>query len=97
MMDFNCKISSDNLKKIKKFLKRIGQKGIVLISGKSYHYYGIKLLSEKDYFIFLGKCLLFSGYADSRFIGHRLIDSYTSLRISKDIKHPKVPKVVAIL
>lgn len=97
MMDFSCEVSSGALKRIQEFLRKIKQRGVVLYSGRSYHYYGSELLSERDWLVFLGNCLLFSGYADSRYVGHRLIDGYTSLRISKGKIRPKVPKVVAIV
>lgn len=96
MMDFSCDASLENLEKVQKFLKKIGQRGVVLFSGRSYHYYGIDLLSKKDWLIFLGRCLLFTSYTDSRHIGHRLIDGYASLRISKEIRRPTLPTVVAI-
>ena len=96
MMDFSCEASSENLEKIQGFLKRIGQKGVVLFSGRSYHFYGINLFSNKNWSNFLGQCLLFTGYTDSRHIGHRLIDGYGSLRISKEVRRPTLPTVVAI-
>lgn len=95
MMDFNCEASPENLEKIQEFLKKIGQKGVVLVSGRSYHYYGVELLSEKDLLIFLGKCLLFVDFTDPRYIGHRLQDGHLNLRISKEIRRPDLPKVVA--
>jgi len=97
MMDFKCEASPENLEKIQEFLRKIGQKGVVLLSGRSYHYYGIELLSERDWLLYLGKCLLFIDFVDSRYVGHRLIDGYTSLRISREIRRPNLPKVVAIV
>lgn len=97
MIDFSCEISSENLRKIQGFLMKIKQKGVVLRSGRSYHYYGIELLPERDWFTFLGKCLLFTGHTDSRNIGHRLIDGHSSLRISEQKRRPHLPKVVAIV
>ena len=96
MMDFSCEASPENLEKIQKFLKKIRQRGVVLSSGRSYHYYGVDLLSKKDWLIFLGRCLLFTGYTDSRHIGHRLIDGYASLRISREKRRPTLPTIVAI-
>lgn len=97
MMDFDCEVSPENLERIQEFLRRIKQKGVILLSGRSYHYYGIGLLSKEDWLVFLGKCLLFTDYAESRYIGHRLIDSCAYLRISKNEIRPNIPKVIAIV
>lgn len=97
MIDFNCDISAKNLERIQEFLRKIEQRGVVLESGRSYHYYGIDLLSQKDWLLFLGKCLLFLDHIGSRYIGHRLIDGYTSLRISTSQRRPVLPKVVAVV
>lgn len=93
MMDFRCEVLSGNLAKIEEFLRLFGQKGAILFSGKSYHYYGIELLSQEEWLVFLGRCLLFCDpkdpryvYTDIRYVGHRLIDGYTNLRISKETR-----------
>ena len=97
MMDFRCPKSPKNLARIKRLLRTIGQKeGVILDSGRSYHYLGINQLSEKDWLIFLGKCLL-SEFVDGRYVGHRLIDRCGILRISACPQRPKIPTVVAIL
>ncbi len=97
LMDFKCKICDENLVKIKDFLIKIGQKdGAILNSGESYHYYEAKLLSEREWLVFLGYCLLFD-YTDFHYIGHQLIDGCTILRISKSSQHPKIPRVISIL
>lgn len=97
MMDFRCEVLPENLATVINFLRLIKKRGVVLDSGRSYHYYGLKPISEKDWLKFLGQCLLFKGYASARFIGHRLIDGYAALRISKDTNSGQVPKVVAVL
>lgn len=96
MMDFSCTVSPENLKMIQGFLRKIKQRGVVLLSGRSYHFYGIDLLYSKNWLRFLGKCLLFTSYTDSRCIGHRLIEGYSSLRISEEERKPTLPTVVAI-
>jgi hypothetical protein len=97
MMDFQCPQSSENLRRVKKFLRKIGQnKGVILDSGRSYHYYGSELMHDKDFLNFLGDCLL-SDLVDRRYVGHRLKDKLGILRISGCSLRPKVPTVVAIL
>lgn len=97
MMDFRCPKSPKNLARIKGLLRTIGEKeGVILDSGRSYHYFGTNPLSEKEWLMFLGKCLL-SGLVDERYIGHRLIDRCGILRISACSLRPKIPTVVSIL
>ncbi len=98
MVDFHCPPSKGNLKLVKTCLRQIGQRdGVILNSGRSYHYYGFKLLTQKEWIEFFGKCLLVSPIIDYRFIGHRLIDGWAVLRIySNDLK-PKTPEFVDYL
>jgi hypothetical protein len=98
MMDFRCKSSPENQKKVESSLRGVGQKaGYILESGRSYHYYGIDLMDEKSWIQFMGKCLLLSPLVDSRYIAHRLIEGTCALRISTSERHPTFPMVVANL
>jgi hypothetical protein len=94
-MDFKCATSPENLETLRSLLKdlRLGR-GFLLESGRSYHYYGIKLLDEKEWQVFLGRCLLMSGYSDDRYIGHQLVDGYCVLRLSSG-RWKKTPPTVA--
>jgi hypothetical protein len=94
LVDFNCEINSDNLQTIKDFFKQTIGQGIILESGRSYHGYGTKLLSQREMAIFFGNCLLFSGFIDERYIGHRLIDGEMCLRITANRLRSELPKVV---
>lgn len=104
MMDFSCqdyfgkKVSLEqNLSDINCFLREEGyNRGAILFSGRSFHYYGTTLITEEQWQAFLGDCLL-SGLADRRFIGHRLKDKCSSLRLSACPLRPKIPKVVMVL
>lgn len=97
MMDFSCKPTPQSLRIVTKALKLMGQeKGAVVSSGKSFHYFGFQILTEIGWREFLGRCLLLSPITDSRYIGHRLIDGSCSLRISPNHTYG-VPKVVDII
>ncbi len=97
MMDFRCLKSPKNLARVKGLLRTIGEEeGVILDSGRSYHYLGVTPLNEKDWLMFLGKCLL-SELVDGRYVGHRLIDRCGILRISACPLRPKIPTVVSIL
>lgn len=98
MMDFKCAPSVRNLEVLVNLLNDLRQgPGYVLESGRSYHYYGLRLLSEEDWKVFLGKCLLMYGYTDERYIGHQLIDGHCVLRLSAGKSKSNVPRVVAEL
>jgi hypothetical protein len=98
MMDFKCSPSTKNLEVLMLLLRKIGQrKGYLLESGRSFHYYGMELLAEEEWRVFLGKCLLMSGYVDDRYVGHQLVDGYCVLRLSAGKLRARVPTVVAEL
>lgn len=97
MIDFNIEPSKENLKTVKNALRRIGQEqGVILNSGRSYHFYGLAPINENDWRSFLGQCLLFSPIVDARYIAHRLIDGECVLRLSPSIKKPKGPEVIDV-
>lgn len=98
MMDFMCAPSSTNLGLLAHLLGDLRQgRGCLLDSGRSYHYYGFRLLSGTEWQIFMGKCLLMSGFVDDRYIGHQLVDGYCVLRLSSGKLKSCVPTVVAEL
>lgn len=95
MMDFMCPPSPENRDRVTRLLASLHLgKGYLLESGESYHYYGFKILSE-GWRIFLGKCLLMSGYSDDRYIGHQLVNGYCVLRLSSARIKNRIPTVVA--
>ena len=56
-------------------------------SGRSFHGYGVKLLSNSEWIDFMGRLLLVntpghSAIVDPRWIGHRLMSGYSALRWS---------------
>ena len=54
-------------------------------SGRSFHAYSLRLISPKEWREFMGRLLLLnlpgrSSFIDSRWVGHRLVAGYASLR-----------------
>lgn len=98
MMDFTCYDTSQDLRKLKVALSalKLGT-GFVLRSGKSFHYYGVSMLTEEKWIEFLGKCLLLVPITDARYIAHRMIDGTCTLRISSGPGAAKIPVVASIL
>lgn len=97
MLDFACPVNTANTELIKKYFALSGCEGVIIESGNSYHFYGFDLLRERELFSFLGRCLLFGGLADARYIGHKIIDGFANLRISKSMRHPSLPFLSAVV
>lgn len=82
MLDLRCPTTEGNSRAVLKILEILGHKrGILAESGRSYHFYGTKLLSNSEWRSFMGKALLFSPVTDPRYIAHRLIDGECRLKI----------------
>ena len=95
MLDLKCAVSPAGQSAVAEFLREIGcTRGALLDSGQSYHYYGFEAITEPEWRVFLGTCLLSAALVDTRYIAHRLIDGYCSLRINRTVTKPKVPAVI---
>lgn len=86
MLDMNGPFRTENLPLIEACL---GEQGIsrfqIFSSGRSYHLYGIGCLPPERYEKFLGRALLMNlpgqiDIVDQRWIGHRLLGGYATLR-----------------
>jgi hypothetical protein len=92
MIDFAVEdaISSTVFDRLRLFLPRaIAQNLAIYESGRSFHAYSTSLLSPKEWIGFMGRLLLVNPKGrkeiiDSRWIGHRLIGGYCSLRWSNN-------------
>lgn len=79
-------------------LRKLGQTdGAILDSGKSFHYYGLRLMSKPQWRRFMSACLLLGQLADVRYIGHRLLARKAALRLNKAPNKDTEPKIVACL
>jgi len=92
MIDF-CSQSNEineNSNLIKNILpKKISRELEIYKSGNSYHGYSLTLISSKEWIDFMGRLLLLnlpqkSRITDTRWIGHRLMAGYSSLRWSNN-------------
>lgn len=93
MLDFRCPCSDENAQAIKRMLAFAGcHDGILVESGRSYHFYGTTLLSEAGWIEFMGRALLFAPIVDSRFIGHRLVDGRCRLKVT-DPRNGFTPRI----
>jgi hypothetical protein len=104
MLDFAAdRIGPEQLYRIKTFLPdRVFATTEFYCSGRSFHAYSSHLLGPKDWQVFLGRSLLINPsnsrqIVDSRWIGHRLIAGYCSLRLSNNSRQYKgLPAKVGI-
>jgi hypothetical protein len=100
MMDFRIKSSTniDQLCLLKECLCKLKQTdGVLLNSGKSYHYYGFRRLSHQEWMRFMTACLLLEPLVDVRYIAHRILAGKASLRLTATPQKKKVPELVACL
>jgi len=91
MLDFACAKTPANQSAICSMLREIGQNGVVVDSGKSYHFLGASILTSDEWIRFMGRALLFAPFIDTRFIGHRLLDGECTLRLTA--KGGKIPSI----
>lgn len=98
MMDFKISPSPLGLVQVHAALRSLGEeRGVLLESGQSYHYYGFRPLNRDRWLAFLGRCLLLAPLTDARYIAHRLLAGECTLRLTASERKPKVPRVVAML
>jgi hypothetical protein len=93
MLDFACARTDSNLATISAMLEAIGQRGVVVYSGNSYHFVGATLLSNDEWVRFMGRALLLAPFVDARFIAHRLLDGECCLRVFAQSKAPQTPLI----
>lgn len=105
MIDFaidDTLLNSEVFNRLQNFLpKRVFLNLSVFNSGRSLHAYSTELLSPKEWREFMGRLLLINkrgapDVIDGRWVGHRLIGGFSSLRWSNSSgKYLKIPERVA--
>lgn len=97
LMDFRCDPSATNSKIVQRALSAMGQgSGLLVESGRSYHFYGSRLQSRDEWVRFLAMAILFSPIVDVRYIAHRLADGACRLRISSSRNKSFTPVVCEV-
>lgn len=94
-IDFHCRASAENQKVAISLLRNLSQRGYLLASGKSYHFYGIDLLNDDELGTFFGRVLLFSPIVDRAWIAHQLIEGRSALRLSSRKEYGGPPQLIA--
>jgi len=95
LLDFHCPCCKENDELVKEVAKILFPDGAVILdSGKSYHCYGLLLLTGDEFIDFLSKALLFSPIIDRAYIAHQLLERRCALRISRGGSIKKEPTVL---
>jgi hypothetical protein len=83
MLDFHCPASKQNLDLVREATALLGlSNGIVVSSGKSFHFYGVDLVSTSSMVNILTRGLLLAPIIDRAWLAHQLIENAAALRIS---------------
>jgi hypothetical protein len=105
-IDFSCDTVDDYFySAIEKLKTQYQHKLWILDSGRSFHGYQDVLLSERQWYDYLGCLLLLNDYkisnreiVDSRWIGHSLRQGFSALRITRNTEaYKRSPSVQEIL
>lgn len=104
MMDFCIpQLGARDIDRVRAFLPRqVFNMSAYYLSGTSFHAYSTRLLQPKDWLNFMGRMLLInrpgsSEIIDTRWVGHRLIAGYGSLRFSNNSgRYLGMPREISI-
>jgi hypothetical protein len=105
MIDFVTDVFDKHLyETLRNYLARTVMKELMVYeSGRSFHAYSLSLVSPRAFTHHLARCLLANlpnrpPIVDTRWIGHRLLAGYASLRWScNSMQHIRYPKIVDLL
>jgi len=98
MIDFSNSIVGEyGTDRVKEVMETLGQKsGVILESGRCYHFYGFLPMSSPEWLNFMKKGLKF-GEIGPKYITHQIADRGCTLRVSTNSYRPSMPKVIDFL
>jgi hypothetical protein len=95
MLDFSQVPTGASLRLVREMLAQMHMSGQILVSGRSFHFYGDALLTDSELRVFLGRSLLYGPLVDRRWVAHQLIEGACGLRISSGPNGLPIPRVVS--
>ncbi len=95
MLDFHGLHFPEHLAVAREIIAQLAIEGVLLSSGKSFHFYGEALLPAERLIAFLARALLFAPLVDHRWVAHQLLEGASALRISSQDTSGVPPYVVA--
>jgi hypothetical protein len=100
MMNFHPEDKVISQKEIIIAIKHISgnQNGVLLDSGRFFHYYGNFLINEKEWIKLMVSFLMPCIFVSPRYIGYVLHRGYCTLRLTADDKYKiKIPEVIEVI
>lgn len=98
LLDFQCEVSEANADALVVAMRKLGQRrGALLISGRSYHYYGYDPLDHLNWHQFMFRAVLLNPFVDVRYVAHCLIEELGCLRLDSAATHPREPTTVRLI
>lgn len=95
LLDLHVKKSNQSLSMVLSIARRLlGEAHVVLETIRSYHVFGVQLLTENQAMLFLSKAVLFSPITDHAYIAHQLLEGESALRITGRANDDDVPTLV---
>jgi hypothetical protein len=91
MLDMGLPASSESQAACADAINALGVGGLLLQSGRSYHFIGNQPLSHQEMTAYLARAQLISPIVDARWVSHQLIDGRCGLRISTDTERSFAP------
>lgn len=94
MLDFSVKSSKPGgFATAVASVEAIGEPGLLASSGRSYHFYGKRLLTSAEQVQFWARALLLTPIVDERWIAHQMLGGRAALRVSPN-ERGDVPHIV---
>lgn len=94
LLDLDIPVDENGAASAQEVFANLGVKhGAIINSGKSYHGWGLELLTDEEWRRFMARALLLDRI-DRRWVGHRLIDGQANIRVSE--KRGLTPEVVFV-
>lgn len=98
MLDFSAPTGQRGIDTVRDVALQLGLPGGLFDSGKSFHFFGSTLLSERELSSFLARAQLLSPIVDARWASHQLLDMECRLRISTDVERNTSPhRLIALI
>ncbi|MCB2215111.1 MAG: hypothetical protein KQH59_03535 [Desulfobulbaceae bacterium] len=96
LIDFHIPPSIQNQKTVETVIERLGlSDGILVNSGKSYHFISLNLINQDRLLDILIKMIFFAPIIDRNWIAHQLLEKHCALRVTRGNKES--PVIVKIM
>lgn len=87
MLDLGVSVTEPNAEDaIRDAIQVMGTTGLLVKSGRSFHFYGDSLMTPVEHVKFLARAALMAPLVDSRWVMHQLLDGQSALRISNNLE-----------